>query len=236
MKPTSLLLPAAILSGGLAAMSCPARADVTLTLTTVHSSGANTSLATAQPIGIAFQTLARQFGLGFSRIEAQNSDTVLQNGSSFSLSGQPVSPQYYPFGAPNFDVRSDVEVLGHVGPPGSASAGNYFSSQLQPGDAVNAAGIATDLPIHTLVSLYLNGTFLAIAEDHLFLPLAATSGTWTTEITGAPPAYTSGFDYRLKFLEPLLALSQFTTNIVGSGEANPRTLATMTSASTPGTR
>ena len=80
-----------------------------------------------QMLDISDATNGPLFGAALTAFNAtQNSDTILQNATSFTAAGQLVSPQFFPFGGPSVPVNSNVAVVGHVTAPGTAGATNYF--------------------------------------------------------------------------------------------------------------
>ena len=82
-------------------LATPADAQETLTLQTITSIGTNTSPGTAQTLDLSDATNAPLFAAALTAFNAKNSDTIFQNSTSFDPGGQPVSPQFYPFGGPS---------------------------------------------------------------------------------------------------------------------------------------
>jgi hypothetical protein len=87
MQASKLSAFAAFLSGATALLT-PAIAQETLTLQTIPSIGTNTSPSTAQTIDLSDATNLPLFNAALAAFNVQNSDKILQNGTSFSAAGQ----------------------------------------------------------------------------------------------------------------------------------------------------
>ena len=195
---------------------------------TITSTGTNTSQGTAQMLDLSDATNGPLFGAALSAFNAKNSDTVFQNSTSFTPGGQLVSPQFFPFGAPSVPVNSNVAVVGHLTANGTAGATNYFGFAETAGAQIGLYGKATQPPNQgTELLLYDNASNLVAvasgnAPDGLssiidFTVPAGTYGTWQTAITQGLST-TSPINYLLQLQMPYSALSQFTTNVIGSGQ------------------
>jgi hypothetical protein len=227
MQTQKLAALAAIL-GGAVALAPPADAQETLTLQTIHSSGANTSLGAAQMLDISDGTNLPLFSAALTAFNAKNSDTVRQDATSFTPSGQLVSPQFFPFGGPSVPVNSNVAAVGHLTAPGTAGATNYFGFAETAGAQIGLDGKATQPPNQgTELLLYDNNSNLVAiasgnASDGLssridFTVPTGTDGTWQAAITQGFST-TLPINYLLQLQMPYSALSPFTTNVIGSGQ------------------
>ena len=227
MQTQKLAALAAIL-GGAVALAPPADAQETLTLQTIHSSGANTSLGAAQMLDLSDATNAPLFGAALTAFNAKNSDTVRQNATSFTPGGQLVSPQFFPFGVPSIPVNSNVAVVGHLTGPGTAGAINYFGIAETAGAQIGLFGKATQPPNQgAALLLYDNiGDLVALASGNApdgrssqidFTVPTGTDGTWQAAITQGVSTMLP-INYLLQLQMPYSALSQFTTNVIGSGQ------------------
>jgi PEP-CTERM motif len=221
---------AAIL-GGAVALAAPANAQETFKLQTIASTGTNTSQLTGQTLDLSDATNAPLFGAALTAFNAKNSDTVRQNATSFTLGvlgGQLVGPQFFPFGGPSVPVYSNVAVTGHLTATGTAGSVNYFNFAETAGAQIVLYGAATSPP-NQGTELLLNdnnGNLVAVASgngpDGLssiidFTVPDGDAGEWQTAITQGFST-TSAINYRLQFQMPYTALSQFTTNVIGSGQ------------------
>ena len=226
MQTQKLAALAAIL-GGAVALAPPADAQETLTLQTIHSSGANTSLGAAQMLDISDGTNLPLFSAALTAFNAKNSDTVRQDATNFTPGGQLVSPQFFPFGGPSVPVNSNVAAVGHLTAPGTAGATNYFGFAEAAGGQIGVVGTATAPPNQgTELFLYDNASNLvALATGNVdglssridFTVPDGSGGIWQAAITQGVD-FTSPIDYRLQFQMPYSALSPFTTNVIGSGQ------------------
>jgi hypothetical protein len=224
-KPSLLL--ATLLTGSAAWLSGSAKAQETLTLQTVHSSGANTSPGAAQTLDLSDATNQPLFDAALTAFNARNSDRVLQDATSFT-GGQAVSPQFFPFGTPTVSVNSNLNVVGHLTAPETAGDTNYFGLPETAGAQIGLFGKATQPPNQ--------GTELRLADPNANLVAIATGnasdglssiidftvpngggGTWQTAITQGLST-TKPISYLLQVQLPYTALSQFTTNVIGSGQ------------------
>ena len=145
MQTQKLAALAAIL-GGAVALAPPADAQETLTLQTIHSSGANTSPGAAQTLDLSDGTNVLLFDAALTAFNARNSDRVLQDAMSFTAAGQFVSPQFFPFGSSAVGVNSNLNVVGHLTAPGTAGATNYFGFAETAGGQIGLFGKATQPP------------------------------------------------------------------------------------------
>ena len=146
MNTKLLLLLATALTGSAAWLSGAANAQETLTLQTIHSSGANTSPGAAQTLDLSDGTNVPLFDAALTAFNARNSDRVLQDATSFTAAGQFVSPQFFPFGASAVGVNSNLNVVGHLTAPGTAGATNYFGLPETAGAQIGLFGKATQPP------------------------------------------------------------------------------------------
>ena len=235
MQTQKLAALAAIL-GGAVALAAPAAAQETLTLQTVHSTGTNTSLGTAQMLDLSDATNGPLFGAALTAFNAKNSDTVHQNATSFTAAGQFVSPQFYPFGSRTVPVNANVAAVGHLTAPGTAGATNYFGFAETAGGQIGLFGEATQPPNQgTELLLYDNNeNLVAIASGNTpgglssridFTVPIGEDGTWQAAITQGLST-TSPINYLLQLQMPYSALSTFTTNVIGSGQEKNGSLGT----------
>ena len=239
-KPAAL----AVFLSGAAALSAPAAAQETLTLQTIPSTGTNTSASTAQSIDLSDATNLPLFNAALAAFNAQNSDKIFQNQTSFTAAGQFVSPELFPFGGPTVSVNSDVAVTGHLTAPPTAGSNNYFSFAETAGADIGLYGTATSPPNQ--------GTELLLFDPHPNLVAVASGnasdglssiidftvpggdgGEWQTAITQGITT-TSPINYRLQFQTPYTALSLFTTNVIGSGQEKNGLLGTYDVNANPG--
>jgi hypothetical protein len=227
MQTQKLAALAAIL-GGAVALPASADAQQTFTLQTINSNGTNTSLGAAQMLDLSDATNAPLFGAALTAFNAKNSDTVRQNATSFTPGGQLVSPQFFPFGGPSVPVNSNVAVVGHLTAPGTAGAINYFGFAETAGGQIGLSGKATQPPNQgAALLLYDNiGDLVALASGNApdgrssqidFTVPTGTDGTWQAAITQGVST-TLPINYLLQLQMPYSALSQFTTNVIGSGQ------------------
>ena len=225
---TQKLVSLAAILGGAMALATPADAQETLTLQTITSTGTNTSQGAAQTIDISDATNLPLFNAALAAFKAKNSDTIFQNATSFTPGGQLVSPQFFPFGGPTISVNSNLEMVGHLTANGTVGATNYFGFAEAAGGQIGVVGTATAPPNQgTELFLYDNASNLVAvasgnASDGLSSVIDFTvphggDGTWQAAITQGLST-TLPIDYRLQFQMPYSALSQFTTNVIGSGE------------------
>jgi len=204
MTPRALAVLAAALPGGMALAPISASADVTLSAT-IQSNGSNISSTAAQNIDFAI-----------------DSDTVLQNASSFA-GGQPVSPQFFPYGLSPVTVNLNLTVLGNLTAPGTPASTDYFSFNEAPGAPIGLYATATSPPGQGTQLLLFdnNGNLVAVADgnapDGLSSEIQYTggAGTWVTEVTQGSST-TLPIDYKLQFA--ITTTATFTTNVVGSGK------------------
>jgi hypothetical protein len=228
MNSKPLLLLTTLLTGSAAGLSGSANAQETVTLQTIHSSGTNTSPGAAQLLDLSDGTNVPLFDAALTAFNARNSDTVLQNATSFTAAGQFVSPQFFPFGSSAVGVNSNLNVVGHLTAPGTAGATNYFGFAETAGGQIGLFGKATQPPNQGTELLLSdeNGNLVAIASgngpDGLSSRIDFTvpdgdTGTWQTAITQGPST-TAPINYLLQLQMPYTALSQFTTNVIGSGQ------------------
>ena len=228
MNSKPLLLLATLLTGSAPSLSGSANAQETLTLQTVHSSGANTSPGAAQTLDLSDGTNQPLFDAALMAFNARNSDRVLQDATSFTAAGQFVSPQLFPFGASTVGVNSNLNVVGHLTAAGTAGATNYFGLPETPAAQIGLFGKATQPPNQETELLLFdeNANLVAIAAGNgpdglssiidFTVPDGGT-GTWQAAITQAPST-TVPINYLLQVQLPYSALSQFTTNVIGSGQ------------------
>ena len=225
---TQKLVSLAAILGGAVALATPADAQETLTLQTITSIGTNTSPGTAQTLDLSDATNAPLFAAAVTAFNAKNSDTIFQNSTSFDPGGQPVSPQFYPFGGPSVPLNANVAVVGHLTASGTVGAINYFGFAEAAGAQISVYGAATAPPNQGTQLLLSdpNGNLVAVASGNAsdgrssiidFTVPGGDAGAWQAAITQGL-AETLPIDYRLQFQLPYSALSQFTTNVVGSGE------------------
>ncbi len=225
---TQKLAALAGILGGAVALAAPADAQQTLTLQTVNSSGTNTSPATGQTLDLSNATNAPLFGAALTAFNAKNSDTVYQNATSFTPGGQPVSPQFFPFGGPSVNVNSNLVVTGRLTASGTAGSTNYFNFAESDGAQIGLHGAATSPPNRGTELLLFdpNSNLIAVASGNApdglssiidFTVPGGDGGAWQTAITQGVNT-TSAINYRLEFQLPYSALSAFTTNVIGSGQ------------------
>ena len=225
---TQKLAALAGILGGAVALAAPADAQQTLTLQTINSSGTNTSPATGQTLDLSNATNAPLFGAALTAFNAKNSDTVYQNATSFTPAGQPVSPQFFPFGGPSVPVNSNLAVTGHLTASGTAGSTNYFNFAESDGAQIGLHGAATSPPNQGTELLLFdpNSNLVAVASGNApdglssiidFTVPGGDGGAWQTAITQGVNT-TSAINYRLEFQLPYSALSPFTTNVIGSGQ------------------
>jgi hypothetical protein len=235
MQTQKLAALAAILAAA-AALAPPADAQETLTLQTITSTGTNTSQQTAQMLDLSDATNGPLFGAALTAFNARNSDTVFQNATSFTPGGQLVSPQFFPFGVPSIPVNSNVAAVGHLTAPGTAGATNYFGFAETSGGQIGLTGEATQPPNQgTELLLYDNNeNLVAIASGNApgglssridFTVPTGDDGTWQAAITQGLST-TLPINYLLQLQMPYSALSQFTTNVIGSGQEKNGSLGT----------
>jgi hypothetical protein len=227
MQTQKLAALAAIL-GGAVGLALPADAQETLTLQTINSTGTNTSQGIAQMLDLSDATNAPLFGAALTAFNAKNSDTVPQNATSFTPGGQLMSPEFFPFGVTSVPVNSNVAVVGHLTANGTAGAINYFGFAETAGAQIGLNGRATSPPNQASELLLYdnNENLVAIASANGpdgrsaiidFAVPAGGDGTWQTAITQGL-SDTSPANYLLQLQMPYTALSQFTTNVIGSGQ------------------
>ena len=141
-----------------------------------------------------------------------------------------MSPQFFPFGGPTVSVNSNLEMVGHVTANGTVGASNFFGFAETAGAQIGLHAAATAPPNRrTQLSLYdNNGNLVAVASGNAsdglssvidFTVPSGDEGEWQAEITQGF-ANTLPFDYQLQLQMPYSALSQFTTNVIGSGQEN----------------
>jgi hypothetical protein len=236
MQTQKLAALAAILAAA-AALAPPADAQETLTLQTVNSTGTNTSLGTEQMLDLSDATNGPLFGAALTAFNAtRNSDRILQDATSFTAAGQLVSPQFFPFGVPSIPVNSNVAAVGHLTAPGTAGATNYFGFAETSGGQIGLSGEATQPPNQgTELLLYDNNeNLVAIASGNTLGGLSSRidftvptgdDGTWQAAITQGLST-TLPINYLLQLQMPYSALSQFTTNVIGSGQEKNGSLGT----------
>jgi hypothetical protein len=222
-----LLLLATTMTGSAAWLSGSANAQETLTVQTIHSSGANTSPGAAQTLDLSDGTNVLLFDAALTAFNARNSDRVLQDAMSFTAAGQFVSPQFFPFGSPAVGVNSNLNVDGHLTAPGTAGATNYFGLPETPAAQIGLFGKATQPPNQGTELLLSdeNANLVTIAAGNVdglssridFTVPDGGSGTWQTAITQGLST-TVPINYLLQVQLPYSALSQFTTNVIGSGQ------------------
>ena len=235
MNSKPLLLLTTLLTGSAMGLSGSANAQETLTLQTVHSSGANTSPGAAQTLDLSDGTNVPLFDAALTAFNARNSDRVLQDATSFTAAGQFVSPQFFPFGASAVGVNSNLNVVGHLTAPGTAGATNYFGLPETPGAQIGLFGKATQPPNQGTELLLSdeNANLVAVAAGNVdglssridFTVPDGGSGTWQTAITQGLST-TVPINYLLQVQLPYSALSQFTTNVIGSGQEKSGSLGT----------
>jgi hypothetical protein len=143
MSSKSSFFLATILTGSAAWLPGSASAQETLTLQTINSIGTNTSQGTAQMLDLSDATNAPLFAAALTAFNAKNSDTIRQNATSFTPGGQPVSPQFYPFGGLSVPVNANVAVIGHLTANGTAGSTNYFGFVEAAGGQIGLFGAAT---------------------------------------------------------------------------------------------
>jgi hypothetical protein len=206
----------------------PATAQETLFLQTIHSTGTNLSLATAQPIDLSSGAgNSALWDTAIANFDATNGDLVHQNASSFTPLGQDVSPLFFKFGSSSVEVDSAVNVLGHATVSGSPGATNYFSFAETSGSLISMFGTAT-APANqgTEIFLYDNSeNLVAIANGNAsdgrsslidFTVPSGGDGTWSASITQGT-SFTAPIDYSYQFKLPFRATSLFTTHVLGNG-------------------
>jgi hypothetical protein len=168
------------------------------------------------------------FSAALAAFNAKNSDTVFQNATSFTPGGQLVSPLFYPFGGPTVSVKSNLDVVGHLTAAGTAGATNYFGFAETAGSQIGLYGAATAPPNQgtELLLFDSNANLVAVASGNApdgrssiidFTVPSGDAGTWQAAVTQGNST-TLPIDYQLQFQMPYSALSQFATNVVGSGE------------------
>jgi hypothetical protein len=226
MSSRSSFLLATIAIWGAAWLPDLASAEETLTLQTIQSPGTNLTTSSAQIIDLSSATNQPLFNAAVSAFNALNSDTVLQNASSFS-GGQQVSPEFFPYGGSSVGVNSQVQALGSLTATGTSGSTNYFAFDEPPGAFIHTYGTATSPPGQGAeLLLYDNGgNLVAVADGNAsdglssvidFTVPSGGAGIWESEITQggitAPP-----IDYRLLQTLPFSATSEFTTNVIGNG-------------------
>jgi hypothetical protein len=96
---------ALILPGAFAGLSGSGNAEL-LVLSTVSSTGTNTSLGAAQLLDNSDATILPLFSAALKAFDALNSDTVHQNASSLTTAGQAVSPEFSLSQMARFPYRS----------------------------------------------------------------------------------------------------------------------------------
>ena len=227
MNSRPLLLLTTLLTGSAMGLSGSANAQQTLTLQTIHSLGTNTSPSATQTLDLSDGTNVPLFDAALTAFNARNSDRVLQDATSFTAAGQFVSPQVFPFGSSAVGVNSDLNVVGHLTAPGTAGATNYFGLPEVPGAQIGLFGKATQPPNQgTELLLYdENANLVAIAAGNVdglssridFTVPDGDDGTWQVAITQGLST-TVPINYLLQVQLPYSALSQFTTNVIGSGQ------------------
>jgi hypothetical protein len=228
MNSKPLLLLATLLTGNATWLSGSANAQETLTLQTIHSSGMNTSPGAAQTLDLSDGTNVPLFDAALTAFNARNSDRVLQDATSFTAAGQFVSPQFFPFRASAVGVNSNLNVVGHLTAPGTAGATNYFGLPEGPGAQIGLFGKATQPPNQGTELLLSdpNGNLVAVATGNASDGLSSRidftvpdgdDGTWQVAITQGLST-TVPINYLLQVQLPYSALSQFTTNVIGSGQ------------------
>ena len=119
MRSSLPLLLAALLPGTALLLASSANAQETLTLQTIHPSGANLTTSTAQVIDLSAATNQPLFAAALKGFNALNSDIVLQNASSFTGGGQAVSPQFFPYLSSSVSVNSQVYAAGGLATGGA---------------------------------------------------------------------------------------------------------------------
>jgi hypothetical protein len=227
MSSKTLACLAMILSAALATAPGSGNAQETLILSTVSSTGTNTSIGTAQILDDSAATNAPLFSAALGAFDALNSDTVHQNGFSLTSAGQAVSPQVFPYGSYFVSVGSAIDAVGHLASP---SATNYFGFNETDGDAFRLNANATSPPGQGAEILLYdpNGNLVAIANgngsDGLssivdFTVPTGDGGTWDAAITGSPSGMV-GINYKLQLTLPFSGGSLFTTNVLGNGQSN----------------
>ena len=234
MNSKPLLLLTTLLTGSAMGLSVSANAE-TLTLQTVQSSGANTSPGAAQTLDLSDGTNVPLFDAALTAFNVRNSDRVLQDATSFTAAGQFVSPRFFPFGGPVVAVNSNLNVVGHLTAPGTAGATNYFGLPETPGAQIRLFGKATQPPNQGTELLLSdeNANLVAVATGNVdglssridFIVPDGGSGTWQTAITQGLST-TVPINYLLQVQLPYSALSQFTTNVIGSGQEKSGSLGT----------
>jgi PEP-CTERM motif len=236
MNSKPILLLTTLLTGSAAWLSGSANAQQTLTLQTIHSLGTNTSPGAAQTLDLSDATNVPLFDAALTAFNARNSDRVLQDATSFTAAGQFVSPQFFPFGGSTVGVNSNLNVVGHLTAPGTAGATNYFGFAETAGAQIGLFGKATQPPNQGTELLLSdpNANLVAVAtgnaSDGLSSILDFTvqddeSGTWQAAITQGLST-TVPINYLLQVQLPYSALSQFTTNVIGSGQEKSGSLGT----------
>ncbi len=227
MSSKTLAWLAMVLSGACVALPGSGNAQETLVLSTVSSTGTNTSIGTAQILDDSAATNGPLFNAALAAFDVLNSDTVHQNALSLTSAGQPVSPESYPYGSSPVPVGSAIDAVGHLGSP---SATNYFGFNESDGDAFQLNANATSPPGQgTELLLYdPNGNLVAVASgngpDGLssivdFTVPTGDGGTWDAAITGSPSGMV-GIDYKLQLTLPFSGSSLFTTNVLGNGQSS----------------
>jgi hypothetical protein len=225
MRLRALVILRGILAGSALVLACSAYAQETLTVSTVISNGMNLTGANAQTIDDSAPTNQPLFNTALGAFDAKNSDTVLQNPSSFTTGGQMVSPQFFPYLSSSVPVNSNLAVLGALAASGAAST-NYFGFDETVGADISLFATATH-PSGQGTELLLydnNGNLVAIASGNAadalssIIDYAVPSGGAGKWVAAVAPSGGSPIDYRLELALPFTAISEFTTNVVGNGE------------------
>ena len=213
---------------GVVSVALPARATPqTLSVATIISNGSNTTLATAQLIAPSSPSTIAAAQADFAAFGQLNSDTVHQVSPNFSLgTAQPVSPQFFPYGAPSVGVSTVLSVEGTIAP---SSTAEYYKFNVTAGQAINLAAYAGVTTRSVEVQLFdNNGNLVEAANGNgspgqslvSYTANQTQAGTWTVGVTttdGNP----APLSYNLQFPVPGGGTSLFTTNVLGSGAASP---------------
>jgi hypothetical protein len=217
-----------ILPSAFAALCSSGNAQETLVLSTVSSTGTNTSLGAAQLLDNSAATNGPLFSAALTAFDALNSDTIHQNASSLTSAGQAVSPEFFPYGSPTaVSVNSAIDAVGHLGSP---LAANYFGFNESDGDSFQLNATAISPPGQGAQALLFDplGSLVAIANGNApdglssvigFTVPGGFGGTWDAAITVSPSG-TVGFNYKLQLSLPFSGESVFTTKVLGNGESN----------------
>lgn len=214
------LLVAAAIAAGLPA----AGFAQTVTVANTVANGSNTSLGSAQFIDLSSPAAAALQAAAIANFNTNvNRDIVHQQGGNFGFAtAQPVSPQFFPFGALVVSPNLEFTVTGRIG---TATPQAFYGTAEAPGNVLNI-GLGAKPPGPTELQLFDQANDLvAIASGNTADGLGSfinftipdgAGGTWTTEVAPAP-GDTKPFNYTLHFISPAAFTSAFTTNVIGNG-------------------